>query len=97
MVDELPVSADTGSVEQENTQPSFFQNLSHSLNRETINKRNTFKNRFRLLVGIKTSPEVARLTIKEGVSVDLLEIPKWYDVIRYKLCGFKYEVLVEQL
>lgn len=97
MIDELAVSADTGSIEQENTQPSFFQNLSHSLNRKTINGRNTFKNRFRLLAGIKTSPAVARLTIKEGVVVDLMEIPKWYDVIRYKLCGFKYEVLVEQL
>jgi hypothetical protein len=99
MIDEL-ASGDnsvSGSAESENTQPSFYQSLSPSFDRKKINERTNFKNRLRLLAGIKTSPAVARLTIKEGVSVDLLEIPKWYDVIRYKLCGFKYEVLVEQL
>ena len=103
MIDELEsgiatITSTTSTDEEvEIKKPSFFQNLSSSLHRGKINERNNFKNRFRLLAGINTSPAVARLTIKEGVAVDLTEIPKWYDIIRYKLCGFKYEVLVEQL
>lgn len=103
MVDELASESNstttttTDSEESQSTQPSFYESLSPSFYRKKINERNNFKNRLRLLAGIKASPSVARLTIKEGVVVDLIEIPKWYDVIRYKLCGFKYEVLVEKL
>lgn len=35
---------------------------------------------------------VARLTLPDKTEVEFTELPKWYDVIRYQISGFKFEV-----
>lgn len=48
--------------------------------------------RFQQLAGIKT-PTVARLTIANGEEIPLTDYPSLFEILRYKICGFKYEVL----
>jgi hypothetical protein len=68
--------------------PSFFHNLMLSIYRK---KPNPLRCRFQKLAGITKIEPKAKLTIGNN-TFDLQEIPPWYDVIRYKLCGFKFEI-----
>ena len=68
--------------------PSFFHNLMLSIYRQ---KPNPLRCRFQKLAGITKIEPKAKLTIGNN-TFDLQEIPPWYDVIRYKLCGFKFEI-----
>jgi hypothetical protein len=78
-VDELPKTKKS----------SFFHNLMLSFYRQ---KPNPMRCRFQKLAGITKVEPKAKLTIGNN-TFDLQEIPPWYDVIRYKLCGFKFEIL----
>ena len=47
--------------------------------------------RFQMLAGIIDNSIVASVTLPNGARVDFRELPAWWWVIRFKLCGFKYE------
>ena len=72
--------------------PSFIQNLIASFHRDRINNHQYIKCRFQKLAGISPTTTVAKLTIS-NTTFDLMKIPPWYDIIRFKICGFKYEVV----
>jgi hypothetical protein len=48
--------------------------------------------RLQKLAGITPSP-VARLLFKNEVEIKLTDYPTLFELLRYKICGFKYEVL----
>ena len=86
---------DCGSIrKKEPKKSSFISNLIVSLSREKINSQRQMTCRFQKLAGIRTMTPAARLTIGKQI-FDLQEIPPWYDVIRYKLCGCKFEIPVK--
>lgn len=68
--------------------PSFIQNLVASFYRQ---KPSTMVCRFQKLAGITKVEPAAKLTIGNNV-VELSEIPPWYNILRYTLCGFKFEI-----
>ncbi len=67
---------------------SFIQNLITSFYRQ---KPNMMVLRFQKLAGITKVNPAARLTIGKD-TFDLTEIPPWYNILRYTLCGFKFEI-----
>ena len=67
---------------------SFWKNIRKSLT--GVPKGESMRYRFQKLAGIIGDKAVASLFIN-GQRVELTELPRWYDVIRFKLCGFKYE------
>ncbi len=71
---------------------SFFFNFWRSWTR--IPRKELLRYRFQKLAGIIGSKTVASLTLPNGVKTTFTELPPWYDVIRYKVCGFKYETYV---
>ena len=85
IIDELESEMDEPSKDKK---PSFFHNLMLSIYRQ---KPNPLRCRFQKLAGITKIEPKAKLTIGNN-TFDLQEIPPWYDVIRYKLCGFKFEI-----
>ena len=78
--------------EEEKKNPSFFQNLFDSFHRNKINQRHSMICRFQKLAGINVPKPLAILTIGEN-EFQLSKIPPWYDIIRFKVCGFKYETI----
>ena len=68
-------------------EPSFVQNMVASFYRQ---KPSTMRFRFQKLAGIKVEP-AAKLIIGNN-TVELSEIPAWYNMLRYTLCGFKLEI-----
>jgi hypothetical protein len=50
--------------------------------------------RLQSLAGIKM-PSVARLTTKDG-TLELKDYPTFFDLMRYKVCGIKYEILIDK-
>lgn len=70
---------------------SFIQDLVTSWHRDKINGNQNMRCRFQKLAGIVPRIPPATLTIGD-TTVGLSEIPHWYDVLKYKLCGFKYRV-----
>lgn len=68
---------------------SFLLNLKRSWNR--VPKKDTMRYRFQQLAGIIDNKTMASLTLPEGTRIAFKELPHWWDVIRYKICGFKYE------
>ena len=92
VIDELieELENEDGVVEEQE-KPSFIQYLKASFRRKTINRRNAMRCRFQKLAGITQFVPPATLTIG-NTTVGLSEIPPWYDVLRYKLCGFKYQI-----
>jgi|ERR1035437_302370 hypothetical protein len=89
----LFVDENTYSKSKSDKKPTFFQILSLSIHRKHINNSIRFRRRMQKRTGIEIDNTVAILTLKEGIVVNLTEIPLWYDFLRYKLCGFKYEVV----
>ena len=85
IIDELESEMDEPSKDKK---PSFFHNLMLSIYRQ---KPSPLRCRFQKLAGITKVEPAAKLTIGNN-TFDLQEIPPWYDVIRYKLCGFKFEI-----
>lgn len=71
--------------------PSLFENLRPSFNRKKLNNGHAMRCRFQKLAGIARVSPAATLTIGDN-KFELSQIPPWYDVLRYKICGFKYEV-----
>lgn len=70
------------------TTTSFWKNLQRSWYRKP---KTTMAMRFQKLAGIVDNKIVAVLTLPSGQRVEFKELPSWKDVIRYKICGFKYE------
>jgi hypothetical protein len=69
--------------------PSFIQNMVASFYRQ---KPSTLRCRFQKLAGITKIEPAAKLTIGTN-TFELSEIPPWYNILRYTLCGFKFEIL----
>jgi len=68
---------------------SFLLNLKRSWNR--VPKKDLFRRRMQTLAGIIDNKTLASLTLPDGTRIMFKELPHWWDVIRYKICGFKYE------
>ena len=70
-----------------------------TFNKNKNNKSNTgsLKTRFQILAGIIKSDVVATLKIpkssiiKTDTTIEFVRFPKWYDILKYKICGFQYE------
>ena len=75
-------------VSTSNKPQSFWSNLKKSWNKP---KNVSIKHRFQKLAGIVDNKTLAVLTLPTGVQVKFIELPSWKDVIKYKMCGFKYE------
>jgi hypothetical protein len=56
-------------------------------------KKSSMVYRFQRLAGIVKNDTVAALTINNQ-RVFFKQHPKWHEIFRYKLCGFKYETYV---
>jgi hypothetical protein len=81
-------------IDADNEEPkksSFVSNLFRSFQRDKINTRQLMITRFQTLAGIQVTTPVAKITVGNQ-TFDLKEMPKWYDVVRYKLCGIKFEI-----
>ena len=95
-LDEL-IEALEGEVDEETDEQvkynkscrSFLLNLKRSWNR--VPKKETLRYRFQQLAGIIDNKTLASLTLPEGTRITFKELPHWWDVVRYKICGFKYE------
>jgi len=72
---------------------SFIQNLIQSLSYKK-SSTNGLKYRFQKMAGIKSvdTTSISKLTIDDK-TIGFDYIPKWYNIIRYKVCGFKFEIL----
>jgi len=68
---------------------SFLLNLKRSWNR--VPKKELMRYRFQKLAGIIDNKTLAALTLPDGTRITFKELPHWWDVVRYKICGFKYE------
>jgi hypothetical protein len=68
---------------------SFWQNFKRSWFRSP--PKSGMVHRFQTLAGIIDNSVVASVTLPNGARVDFRELPAWWWVIRFKLCGFKYE------
>jgi hypothetical protein len=68
---------------------SFLLNFKRSWNR--VPKKELMRYRFQKLAGIIDNKTMASLTLPEGTRITFKELPHWWDVVRYKICGFKYE------
>lgn len=71
---------------------SFLLNLKRSWNR--VSKKELMRYRFQKLAGIIDNKTMAALTFPNGQRITFKEFPHWWDVVRYKICGFKYETYV---
>jgi hypothetical protein len=59
-----------------------------------INKDIHLKDKFRVLAGITKDDTLATLYIpKANVTIELKYIPKWFEKLKYKICGFQYTFL----
>jgi hypothetical protein len=76
-------------IECENKKQSFWSNLNKSWQKR--NFRNPIRDRFKTLAGIKKSETVAALTLPNDTIIKFKELPSCMDVVKYRLCGFKYE------
>jgi hypothetical protein len=68
---------------------SFAQNFVRSWTRPKPESQMVF--RFKKLAGIINDKIVASLTLPSGERVEFKSLPHWWDVVRYKIAGFKYE------
>ena len=78
----FPVSKSEGCT-------SVWCNFWKSWNR--VPKKELMRYRFQKLAGIIDNKTLASLTLPEGTRITFKELPHWWDVVRYKICGFKYE------
>lgn len=76
-------------VKYEKSCQSFLLNLKRSWNR--VPSKDLMRYRFQKLAGIINNKTLASLTLPNGTRITFEELPHWWDVIRYKICGFKYE------
>lgn len=97
-IDELirELEAESGEEEEDVLQVSkpkpccsFAQNFVRSWTRPKPESQMVF--RFKKLAGIINDKIVASLTLPSGERVEFKSLPHWWDVIRYKIAGFKYE------
>lgn len=68
--------------------PSFAQTFIASFYRQ---KPSPMVMKFQKLAGITKTEPAAKLTIGNN-TFELPEIPAWYNMLRYTLCGFKLEI-----
>lgn len=68
---------------------SVWRNFWKSWNR--VPKKDMMRYRFQKLAGIINNKTIASLTLPNGTRITFDELPHWWDVVRYKICGFKYE------
>ena len=71
---------------------SFFLNFWRSWTR--VPQKEHMRYRFQKLAGIIGNKTLASLSLPNGTKSTFTELPPWYDVIRYKICGFKYETYI---
>lgn len=97
-IDELirELEAESGEEEEDVLQVSkpkpccsFAQNFVRSWTKPKPESQMVF--RFKKLAGIINDKVVASLTLPTGERVEFKSLPHWWDVIRFKLAGFKYE------
>lgn len=93
LIEELENEDSTEEVKAEppKEKSSFIQDLVTSWHRDKINGGQAMRCRFQKLAGIVPQIPPATLTVGD-TTVGLSEIPHWFEVIKYKLCGFKYRV-----
>lgn len=92
LIRELEAEADEETNEQvkyNKSCQSFLLNLRRSWNR--VPKKDMMRYRFQKLAGIINNKTLASLTLPDGTRITFEELPHWWDVVRYKICGFKYE------
>jgi hypothetical protein len=65
--------------------PNFWRSWTRGPRKEYM------RYRFQKLAGIIGDKTLASLTLPNGSKIKFTELPPWYDVLRYKICGFKYE------
>jgi hypothetical protein len=95
IIQELETEGETNKqVKYDKCCRSFLLNLKHSWNR--VPKKDTMRYRFQQLAGIINNKAIASLTLPSGSRITFDELPHWWDVVRYKICGFKYETYPEQ-
>ncbi len=68
---------------------SFLLNLKRSWRR--VPPQDVMRRRFQKLAGIINNKTLAALTLPSGQRITFDELPHWWGVVRYKVCGFKYE------
>jgi len=102
VITELENEVNTSDIKEEkkakkrqkrNDPSAFWKNLWYVLYKPW--RKSEMVKKFQKLAGI-TPDCVARVTINK-TQIEFIELPKWYDVIRYKLCGFKLEIYRKQL
>lgn len=71
-----------------NDPSAFWRNFWYCLYKPW--RKSEMVKKFQKLAGI-TPDCVARVTVNK-TQIEFVELPMWYDVIRYKVCGFKLEV-----
>lgn len=92
LIQELETEIDGETNEQvkdDKSCRSFLLNLKRSWTR--VPKKELMRYRFQQLAGIIDNKTLASLTLPEGTRITFKELPHWWDVVRYKICGFKYE------
>ena len=91
LIDELEGETQDKAYEKQVCR-SFFLNFWRSWTR--IPRKEYMRYRFQKLAGIIHNKTLAALTLPTGDRITFVELPSWYDVLKYKLCGFKYETYV---
>ena len=92
LIEELEAEVDgetNPQVKYDKSCRSFLLNLKRSWNR--VPKKELMRYRFQKLAGIIDNKTLAALTLPDGTRITFKELPHWWDVVRYKICGFKYE------
>lgn len=85
---EVEVNVVETELPPKKSQNRFLRNLKYCIYRPRLSK---LAIHFQRLAGIK--PDfVATVTLPNDIRVELQELPKWYDVIRYQVCGFKLKI-----
>jgi hypothetical protein len=90
VIDELETEGEL-EFKEEPKKSSFINNIISSFHRNKINGQIMMRRRFQALAGIPPTP-AAQLTIGDK-TFDLMELSPWYDIVRFKLCGFKYVIM----
>jgi hypothetical protein len=93
LVNELEKEIEEPPVKKKKT--SFFNNLIISICAKRVQQKSDMVTRFQRLAGIKTINPAAKLTIGNN-TFDLSEIPPWYNILRFRLCGFKLVIYPER-
>jgi hypothetical protein len=88
LIAELEAESDGVEICEKPKKPSFIQTLITSW---SCRKHYPMRDRFQKLAGINKVLPVAQLTIGDK-TIPMDKVSPWYDIIRYKLCGFSYEI-----